>query len=100
MNSLAIAHAVSDGKYVRCRKACKERAVSCRNRKRLKDSEALSNRAMKKISEKQRIIQDQAKLIKEKEKESITDAPSAKDKVILAAAKKSRAKREGLCRDG
>ena len=38
---------------------------------------------MKKLSEKQRIIQEQAKLIKEKEKESSTDAPSAKDEAIL-----------------
>ena len=43
---------------------------------------------MKKLSEKQRIIQEQAKLIKEKEKESITNATSAKDKAILAAAEK------------
>ena len=32
--------------------------------KRLKGSEALSTRAMKKLSEKQKIIQEQAKLIK------------------------------------
>ena len=32
--------------------------------KRLKDNEALSTRAMKKLSEKQKIIQEQAKLIK------------------------------------
>ena len=38
--------------------------------KRIKDNEALSTRAMKKLSEKQKIIQDQAKLIKEKEKDS------------------------------
>ena len=38
--------------------------------KRLKDNEALSTRAMKKLSEKQKIIQEQAKLIKEKEKDS------------------------------
>ena len=37
--------------------------------KRLKDNEALSTRAMKKLSEKQKIIQEQAKLIKEKEKD-------------------------------
>ena len=43
---------------------------------------------MKNLSEKQRIIQDQANLIKEKEKESSTDAPSANDKAILAAAEK------------
>ena len=41
---------------------------------------------MKKLSEKQRIIQEQSKLIKEKEKEIITDVPSDKDKAILAAA--------------
>ena len=34
--------------------------------KRLKESEALSTKAMKNISEKQRIIQEQVKLIKEK----------------------------------
>ena len=56
--------------------------------KRLKESEALSTRAIKNISEKQRIIQEQAKLIKEKEKESSTDAPSAKDLEILAAEEK------------
>ena len=55
---------------------------------RLKESEALSIRAMKKLSEKQIIIQEQAKLIKENEKESSTDALSAKDKAILAAAEK------------
>ena len=56
--------------------------------KRLKESEALSTRVMKNISEKQRIIQEQAKLIKEEEKDSSTDAPSAKDKAIIAAAEK------------
>ena len=34
--------------------------------KRLKESEAISTREMKKLSEKQRIIQEQGKLIKEK----------------------------------
>ena len=48
----------------------------------------LSTEAMKKLSEKQRIIQEKTKLIKEKEKESSTDAPSSKDKAILAAAEK------------
>ena len=43
---------------------------------------------MKNLSGKQRIIQQQANLIKEKEKESTTGAPSAKDKAILAAAEK------------
>ena len=40
----------------------------------IKEFEALSTRAMKKLIEKQRIIQEQEKLIKEKEKESSTDA--------------------------
>ena len=44
--------------------------------KRLEDIAALSNRAMKKLSEKQRLIQEQEHLIKVKEKES---------KVILEA---------------
>ena len=34
--------------------------------KRLKDNEALSTRAMRKLSEKQKIIQEQAKQIEEK----------------------------------
>ena len=54
--------------------------------KRLKDNAALSTRAMQKLSEKQKIIQEQAKLIKEKRKESSTDATSANYKEILAAA--------------
>ena len=45
--------------------------------KRLDYTEALSTRAVKKLSEKQRLIQNKAQLIKEKEKES---------KVILEAA--------------
>ena len=48
--------------------------------KKLKETEAASSRAMKKLSEKQGLIQDQAQLIKEKEKESSTDGPSSKDK--------------------
>ena len=36
--------------------------------KRLKDNESLSTRAMKKFSEKQKIIQEQAKLIKRKKR--------------------------------
>ena len=43
---------------------------------------------MKNISEKQRIIQGQANLTKENEKEISTDAPSAKDKAILVSAEK------------
>ena len=38
--------------------------------KRLKDNEALSTRSMEKLSEKQKIIQEQANIIKEKEKDS------------------------------
>ena len=37
--------------------------------KRLEESEATSTRAAKKLSEKQKIIQEQGNLIKEKEKE-------------------------------
>ena len=44
--------------------------------KRLEGTEALSTRAMKKLSEKQRLIQEQEQLIKVKEEES---------KVILEA---------------
>ena len=47
--------------------------------KRLKDNEALSTSEMKKLSEKHKIIQEQAKLIKEKEKDSTE---------LLAAAQK------------
>ena len=38
--------------------------------KKLEKTEAASSIAMKNLSEKQKIIQEQAKLIKEKEKES------------------------------
>ena len=44
-----------------------EKAGLFRFGERLKDNEALSTKEMKKLSEKQKIIQDQAKLIKEKE---------------------------------
>ena len=53
--------------------------------KRLEESEATSTRSAKKQSEKQKIIQEQGNLIKEKEKESSTDGPSAIDKKIMAA---------------
>ena len=69
-------------------KLAKKEQSHAETEKRLKECKALSTRAMKKLSEKQRIIQEQAKLIKEKEKESSTDTPSAKDKAILAAAEK------------
>ena len=48
--------------------------------KRLKDNEALSTRAMNKLNEKQKIIQDQAKLIKEKERKISAEGRNAKDK--------------------
>ena len=51
--------------------------------KRLEDTEALLPRAMKKLIEKQRLIQEQAQLIKEKEKES---------KVILEAVENLKEK--------
>ena len=47
----------------------KKRAYSDLSKK-LKDNEVLSTRAMKYLSGKQKIIQEQAKLIKEKEKDS------------------------------
>ena len=47
----------------------KKRAYSYLS-KRLKDNEALSTRAMKKLSEKQKIIQEQAKQIEEKERKA------------------------------
>ena len=56
--------------------------------KKLEGNKAASSRATKKLSEKQKIIQEQANLIKEIEKETISDASSAKYKAILAAAEK------------
>ena len=53
--------------------------------KRLEEREAMSTRAVKKLSEKRKIIQEEVNLIKEKEKSSSTDGPSAKDKEILSA---------------
>ena len=55
-----------------------------KSKSRLKKSEALPIQAMKKLSEKQRIIQEQAKLIEEKEKEGGSYAFISKDKEILA----------------
>ena len=60
--------------------------------KRLEESEAMSTRAAKKLSEKQKIIQEQGNLIKEKEKESSTDVPSAKYKEILETQEKLKKK--------
>ena len=56
--------------------------------KRLEETEAMSSRAMKKLSEKQRIIQELAKLLRETLKEFSRDGPSAKDKENMAAAEK------------
>ena len=48
----------------------------------------MSSRAMKKLSEKQKIIQELANILRGKLKEGSTDGPSAKDKEIMAATKK------------
>ena len=48
--------------------------------KELEETEAASSRAMKKLSEKQKIIQEQAQLIKGKEKESSAEGRNTKDK--------------------
>ena len=60
--------------------------------KRLEEGEATSTRAAKNLSEKQKIIQEQGNIIKEKEKESSTDGPSAKDKEILSDQEKLKKK--------
>ena len=52
---------------------------------RLEETKAKESRAMKKLSEKQRTIQEPAKLLRQKEKESSNDGPSSKDKEITAA---------------
>ena len=48
--------------------------------KRLDDTEALSTQAANDLNEKEKIIQEQAKLIEEKEKEGRSDALVSKDK--------------------
>ena len=48
--------------------------------KRLDDTEALSTQAVNDLSEKEKIVQEQAKLIEEKEKEGSSDALISKDK--------------------
>ena len=48
--------------------------------KNLEETEAASSIAMNKLSKRQKIIQEQAKLIKEKEKESSAEGRNAKDK--------------------
>ena len=56
--------------------------------KRLEIAEALSTRTENELSENEKTIQEQVKLIEEKEKEGISDALRAKDKEIMAAAEK------------
>ena len=54
--------------------------------KRLEISEALSTRTVNELSEKDKMIREQAKLIEEKEKEGSSDALHAKDKEIMVSA--------------
>ena len=56
--------------------------------KRLEIAEALSTRTVNELSEREKMIQEQVKLIEEKEKEVSSDALRAKDKEIMAAAEK------------
>ena len=56
--------------------------------KRLEIAETLSTRTVNELSEKEKMIQYQAKLIEEKEKEGSSDALRAKDKEIMAATEK------------
>ena len=55
---------------------------------RLEESEALLTKAMNELSEKEKIIQEQAKKIEEKEQEGSSDELISKDKEIIAAAEK------------
>ena len=59
---------------------------------RLEGSEALSTKAMNELSEKEKIIQEQAKKIEVKEQEISSDALISKDKEIIAAAEKLQEK--------
>ena len=61
--------------------------------KRLDDTEALSTQAANDISEEEKIIQEQSKLIEEKEMEGRSYAFIYKDKEILAAEEKLNGKR-------
>ena len=56
--------------------------------KSLEIAEALSTRTVNELSEKEKMIQEQAKQIEEKEKEGSSDALHAKDKEIMVAAEK------------
>ena len=56
--------------------------------KRLEIAEALSTRTVNGLSEKEKMIQEQAKLIEEKEKEGSSDALHAKDKEIMGSTER------------
>ena len=56
--------------------------------KRLDIAEALSTRTVIELSEKEKIIQEQVKLIEEKEKEGSSDALRSKDNEIMEVAEK------------
>ena len=55
---------------------------------KLEESEALSTKAMNELSEKEKIIQEQANKIEEKEQEGIIGALISKYEEIIAAAEK------------
>ena len=59
---------------------------------RLEEYEALSTKAMNELSEKEKIIQEQAKQIEEKYQEGSSDALISKDKENIAAAEKLQEK--------
>ena len=56
--------------------------------KRLEIDETLSTSTVNELSQTKKMIQEQAKLIEEKEKEGSSDELHAKDKEIMAAAEK------------
>ena len=58
----------------------------------MEESEALSTKAMNELSEKEKIIQEQAKQVEEKEQEGSIDALISKDKEIIATAEKLQKK--------
>ena len=59
---------------------------------RLEESEALLTKAMNELSEKEKMIQEQAKQIELKEQEGSSDTLISKDKEIIAAAEKLQEK--------
>ena len=59
---------------------------------RLEIAEALSSRTVNGLSEKEKMIQEQAKLIEEKENEGSSDALHAKDKKLWQLQKSFRRK--------